>query len=153
MLRQQRPLMSSYTTDMTSVEQSLASGELVAAMAWNASATALKKQNVPVAFMKPKEGMLTWVCGMVMLKDAKHVDLAYDFINARMNPDSGASLINEYGYGSASQAAFKQVPAAKLEELSLPNDPETMLRDTVLTKPIPSNDELAKLFERVKAGG
>jgi spermidine/putrescine transport system substrate-binding protein len=90
---------------------------------------------------------------MVMLKDAKHVDLAYDFINARMNPDSGASLINEYGYGSASQAAFKQVPAAKLEELSLPNDPETMLRDTVLTKPIPSNDELAKLFERVKAGG
>jgi spermidine/putrescine transport system substrate-binding protein len=153
MLRQQRPLMSSYTTDMTSVEQSLASGELVAAMAWNASATALKKQNVPVAFMKPKEGMLTWVCGMVMLKDAKHVDLAYDFINARMNPDSGASLINEYGYGSASQAAFRQVPAAKLEELSLPNDPETMLRDTVLTRPIPSNDELAKLFERVKAGG
>lgn len=153
MLRQQRPLMSSYTTDMTSVEQSLASGELVAAMAWNASATALKKQNVPVAFMKPKEGMLTWVCGMVLLKDARHVDLAYDFINARLNPESGASLINEYGYGSASKAAFAKVPPAKLEELSLPNDPETMLRETVLTRPIPSNDDLAKLFERVKAGG
>lgn len=152
-LRQQRPLVTTYTTDMTSMEQSLASGELVAAMAWNASATALKKQNVPVAFMKPKEGMLTWVCGMVMLKDAKHVDLAYDFINARLAADSGEKLITEYGYGSASQAAFARVPPARLEELQLPNDPETMLKDTVLTRPIPSNDELAKLFERVKAGG
>ena len=58
-LREQRPLLAAYTTDMTSVEQSLASGELVAAMTWNASATALKKQGVPVEFMKPKEGMLT----------------------------------------------------------------------------------------------
>ena len=45
-LREQRPLLRSYTTDMTSVEQSLASGELVAAMTWNASATTLKKQGV-----------------------------------------------------------------------------------------------------------
>ena len=88
-LREQRPLLRSYTTDMTSVEQSLASGELVAAMTWNASATTLKKQGVPVEFMKPKEGMLTWACGFVMLKDAKNVDLAYDFINSRLEADFG----------------------------------------------------------------
>ncbi|TIQ92178.1 extracellular solute-binding protein, partial [Mesorhizobium sp.] len=74
-LREQRPLLSNYTTDMTSVEQALASGQLVAAMTWNASATSLKKQGVPVEFMKPREGMLTWACGFVMLKDAKNVDL------------------------------------------------------------------------------
>lgn len=152
-LREQRPLVRSYTTDMTSVEQSLASGELVAAMTWNASATALKRQGVPVAFMKPKEGMLTWICGMVLLKDAKHVDQAYDFINARLKPESGEKLIEEYGYGSASSAAFARVPKAKLEELSLPADPNIVLKSTVMTRPIPSNDELSKLFERVKAGG
>ena len=64
-LREQRPLLSNYTTDMTSVEQALSSGALVAAMTWNASATTLKKQGVPVEFMKPKEGMLTWSCGFV----------------------------------------------------------------------------------------
>ncbi|TJV18192.1 MAG: extracellular solute-binding protein, partial [Mesorhizobium sp.] len=53
-LREQRPLLSNYTTDMTSVEQALASGQLVAAMTWNASATSLKKQGVPVEFMKPR---------------------------------------------------------------------------------------------------
>src|SRR5437868_11300407 len=87
-LREQRPLLSSYTTDMTSVEQALSSGALVAAMTWNASATALKKQGVPVEFMKPKEGMLTWSCGFVMLKEATILDLAYDFIKSRLETDS-----------------------------------------------------------------
>ncbi|MDX7953829.1 ABC transporter substrate-binding protein [Lichenihabitans sp. Uapishka_5] len=152
-LREQRPLLRGYTTDMTSVEQSLASGELVMAMTWNASATALRKQNVPVTFMKPKEGMLTWACGMVLLKDSKNVDLAYDFINSRLEPASGKSLIEQYGYGSASKAAFDLVPKDKLQELQLPDDPETVLKTTVFTGPMKQSDGLAKMFEKVKAGG
>jgi spermidine/putrescine transport system substrate-binding protein len=152
-LREQRPLLSAYTTDMTSVEQSLASGALAAAMTWNASATALKKQGVPVAFMKPKEGMLTWACGFVILKDSKNLDLAYDFINSRLDPASGKALIEAYGYGASTKAAFDQVTREKLQELSLPNDPETVLKETVFTGPMKQNDDLAKLFERVKAGG
>ena len=152
-LREQRPLLRSYTTDMTSVEQSLASGELVAAMTWNASATTLKKQGVQVEFMKPKEGMLTWACGIVMLKDAKNVDLAYDFINSRLEAESGKELITQYGYGSASSAAFALVPKADLDRLQLPAEPETMLKTTVFTGPMKQNDDLAKMFEKVKAGG
>jgi spermidine/putrescine transport system substrate-binding protein len=152
-LREQRPLLRNYTTDMTSVEQSLASGELVAAMTWNASATTLKKQGVAVEFMKPKEGMLTWACGMVLLKDAGHVDLAYDFINSRLEAESGKQLIEQYGYGSASSAAFAQVPKADLDRLQLPSDPEVMLKSTIFTGPMKQNEDLAKMFEKVKAGG
>jgi len=152
-LREQRPLLSSYTTDMTSVEQSLASGELVAAMTWNASAVALKKQGVPVEFMKPKEGMLTWACGYVLLKDAKNVDLAYDFINSRLEAESGKYLIEAYGYGSSTKTAFDEVPDETLTELQLPADPEVMLKETVFTGPMKQNDDLAKMFEKVKAGG
>ncbi|MGL4962420.1 MAG: ABC transporter substrate-binding protein [Inquilinus sp.] len=152
-LREQRPLLRSYTTDMTSVEQSLASGELIAAMTWNASATTLKKQGVAVEFMKPKEGMLTWACGIVLLKDAKHVDLAYDFINSRLEADSGKELITQYGYGSASSAAFALVPKDELDRLQLPNDPEVALKTTVFTGPMQQNEDLAKMFEKIKAGG
>jgi len=152
-LREQRPLLRSYTTDMTSVEQSLASGELVAAMTWNASATALKKQGVAVEFMKPKEGMLTWSCGMVLLKDAKNVDKAYDFINSRLEAESGKELITQYGYGSASSASFALVPKEDLDRLQLPSDPDVVLKSTVFTGPMKQNDDLAKLFEKVKAGG
>ena len=122
-------------------------------MTWNASATALKKQGVPVEFMKPKEGMLTWACGFVLLKDAKNVDLAYDFINTRLESGSGKYLIESYGYGSASSAAFAAVDKAKLDELSLPSDPEVVLKETVFTGPMKQNDALAKMFEKVKAGG
>jgi spermidine/putrescine transport system substrate-binding protein len=152
-LREQRPLLRSYTTDMTSVEQSLASGELVAAMTWNASATTLKKQGVQVEFMKPKEKMLTWSCGFVLLKDAKNVDLAYDFINSRLDAASGKELITQYGYGSASKAAFDLVPKEELERLQLPADPEAVLKTTVFTGPMKQNEDLAKMFEKVKAGG
>jgi len=152
-LREQRPLLSAYTTDMTSVEQSLASGALVAAMTWNASATALKKQGVPVEFMKPKEGMLTWACGFVMLKDSTNTDLAYDFINSRLEEASGKYLIEAYGYGSSTSTAFAAVPAEELEKLQLPADPDAVLKTTIFTGPMKQNDELAKMFERVKAGG
>jgi spermidine/putrescine transport system substrate-binding protein len=152
-LREQRPLLRGYTTDMTSVEQSLASGELVIAMTWNASATALRKQNVPVTFMKPKEGMLTWACGMVLLKDSKNVDLAYDFMNSRLEPASGKGLIEQYGYGSASKASFDLESKERLKELQLPDDPETVLKTTVFTGPMKQSEGLAKMFEKVKAGG
>ena len=152
-LREQRPLLSSYTTDMTSVEQALSSGALVAAMTWNASATALKKQGVPVEFMKPKEGMLTWSCGFVLLKDAKNIDLAYDFINSRLETASGKYLIESYGYGSSTSSAFAEVPPDELAKLQLPADPEAVLKSTVFTGPMKQNDDLAKMFERVKAGG
>lgn len=152
-LREQRPLLRAYTTDLTSVEQSLASGELVAAMTWNASATTLKRQGVPVEFLRPAEGMLTWACGFVLLKDSPNVDLAYDFINSRLEAASGKYLIEAYGYGSASSAAFAEVDQATLDELSLPSDPEQVLRETVFTGAMPQNDAISQLFERIKAGG
>jgi spermidine/putrescine transport system substrate-binding protein len=152
-LREQRPFLSAYTTDMTSVEQSLSSGALVAAMTWNASATALKKQGVPVEFMHPKEGMLTWTCGFVILKGSPHVDLAYDFINSRLEEAAGKFLIESYGYGSATQTAFAAVPKETLDALQLPADPDAVLKTTIFTGPMKQNDELAKMFERVKAGG
>ncbi|MGD9862889.1 MAG: ABC transporter substrate-binding protein [Pseudodonghicola sp.] len=152
-LREQRPLLTTYTTDMTSIEQSLASGELAAAMTWNASAVALKAQGVPVEFMDPKEGMLTWTCGFVMLKDAQNVDLAYDFINARLDAGSGMHLIEDYGYGASTDSAFAEVAPEKLDELKLPADPQKMLATTIFTGPMKQNDQLAKMFERIKAGG
>jgi spermidine/putrescine transport system substrate-binding protein len=152
-LREQRPLLRSYTTDMTSVEQSLASGELVAAMTWNASAHALRKQDVPVEFMKPKEGMLTWTCGFVLLKNSKNVDLAYDFINSRLEAESGKELINQYSYGSTSSAAFGSLSKEDLERTHLPADPEIMLKSTRFSQPMRQIDDVAKMFEKIKAGG
>jgi spermidine/putrescine transport system substrate-binding protein len=145
--------MRSYSTDVTSVQQALASGEVIAAMTWNDSAVALKKQGVSVEFMKPKEGMLTWTCGFVLMKDAENDDLAYEFMNSRMEPASSKELITQYGYGTANSEAFTLVPKEELDRLQLPADPEIALKTTIFLHPLKQNDELTKLFEKVKAGG
>ncbi|WP_429260571.1 ABC transporter substrate-binding protein [Paraburkholderia sp. GAS334] len=151
-LQEQRPLLRTYTNDMTSVEQALASGELSAAMTWNASEVALKKRGVPVKFMAPKEGMLTWVCGIVLMKNAKQVDKAYDFINARLQPDAGQYLISSYGYGSSSKEAFARMTDKQLNDLSLPRDPEVALKKTVITTAMKNADAASAMFEAVKSG-
>jgi hypothetical protein len=51
--------------------------------------------------MKPKEGMLTWACSPVA--EAKNVDLAYDFINSRLDMKPGKYLIQAM---AARQLAF-----------------------------------------------
>lgn len=103
--------------------------------------------------MTPKEGMLIWVCGFVMIKDTPHADLAYDFINAHLDDASGEYLIENDGYGASNADAMKAGGEAKLKELQLPTDPDTMLKSTVFTPPIRNNDKMTKMFEDVKAGG
>src|SRR3546814_17291669 len=62
------------SNDATTLEQSLASGEVVAAVGWNSSYTALRRQGIPVKYMTPKEGLITWICGVVLMTDSAHVD-------------------------------------------------------------------------------
>ncbi len=153
LLSRQLPLIRLYTTDMTSVEQGLASGEVVAAMTWNSSYVNLKKQGVPVAFMSPKEKMLTWVCGPVILKGARDLDRVYDFLNAMASDEAGMALMRTYGYGTSNQRAFESVPAAERAGMALPQDPEQALRDTVFIRPMQNSGAISAAFQTMKAGG
>ena len=153
MMRRQLPLIRLYTTDMTSVEQSLASGEVVAAMTWNHSYVTLKQQGVPVAFMRPKEKMLTWACGLVILKGASNLDKVYDFLNSMASDETGVALMRTYGYGSADKTAFDSIPAAERAGMALPQDPEHALRDTIFVMPMLNHAAIEAAFETVKAGG
>ncbi|TIN52391.1 MAG: spermidine/putrescine ABC transporter, partial [Mesorhizobium sp.] len=72
---------------------------------------------------------------------------------SRLDADSGKYLIQAYGYGSSLSSAFATVPKAELEKLQLPSDPEVLLKTTIFTGPMKQNDDLAKMFEKVKAGG
>jgi len=126
-MRKQRPLIKVYTDDTTTLEQALASGELVAAMTWNASAVTLQGQGVPVKFAKPKEGALTWVCGAMIHKDAPHLDRAHDVIDSMLSTETGKWLIGENGYGHANSKSFDQFTDKKLAELGLSRNPLEIL--------------------------
>ncbi len=64
LIRQQKPLVRFYADDMTSIVQGIASGEIWAALAWDETAVKLAAAGIPVKFMQPKEGVLTWLGGI-----------------------------------------------------------------------------------------
>ena len=154
LMRQQRPLIRMYTDDTTSLEQALASGELVAAMTWNSSAVTLKAQGVPVKFADPKEGALTWVCGTMIHKDAPHLDKAHDLIDAMLSIETGKWLIGENGYGHSNIKSFDQFTADELKELGLSSNPGDILAAGKFQ--IPQSQEfetkMNKEFEQIMAG-
>ena len=154
LLRQQRPLIRLYTDDMTTLEQALASGELVAAMTWNSSPVALKQANVPVKFATPKEGALTWVCGAMIHKDASNLELAHDIVDSLLSVETGHFLINDYGYGHSNRKSFDTVSDERLAELGLTRDPSVVLDAGKYQVPQPE-EFTAKMnneFEEIKAG-
>ncbi|MDH3605061.1 MAG: extracellular solute-binding protein [Candidatus Tectomicrobia bacterium] len=154
LLKQQLPLMRYYWSSVTDIQQSLASGELVAAVAWNDSYTALKSEGVPVKFMKPKEGAMTWVCGFCLMTDAdpKKIDRAYDYIDAYISPESGAWEIRQLGYGCANAKAFDLVSAEELADRGLSSNPDDMLNAGIFQEPMGNEPALQAMFEEVKAG-
>ena len=153
-MREQRKVMRFYWTDQTMAEQGLASGELVASYAWNDAVVRLKEQGLPVAYMNPKEGILTWVCGLMMLKDGPGDEQAkYDLIDAMLAPESGAYVIDAYGYGHSNRKAFDLVSGERLAELGI-SSPEALFKQGVFFQAIPPEirEKYIAMFEEVKAG-
>ena len=48
------------------------SGEVVA-LNWDSGVALLKADGGPIRFMLPKEGVETWACGVILMKDAPHL--------------------------------------------------------------------------------
>ncbi len=157
LLREQLPLLRYYATSMTDVEQSLASGELVAAATWNSSIVTLRGEGHPVAFMKPKEGAMTWVCGLVRttMNDARNdtiIDRAYEVVDSYLSAEAGAYEIVDYGYGHANQRAYEMVTAEQLNERGLSKNPDELLSSGIFQIPMTPEDQIQVMFEEVKAG-
>lgn len=153
-MREQRPLIRVYTDDTTTLEQALASGEMTAAMTWNSSAVLLQSEGVPVKFAKPKEGALTWVCGLMIHKDAPNIDRAYDIIDSLLSVESGKFMINDYGYGHSNAKSFDEFDEATLVSLGLSKTPADILSAGHFQRPMSQDWEtrMNETFEQIKAG-
>jgi spermidine/putrescine transport system substrate-binding protein len=149
----QRPLLRFYTSDMTSLGQAIAAGEVVAAMTWNDAYAALRKQGVPVKYMfNPKEGVSAWVSCLVLNKSAADLDRAYALMDGLLDPDSGAFWVTQYGYGHANHKAYDLVTDEQLETVGLPRDVSSVLSRGIFQSRMRNEDEIVRMFEEVKAG-
>ena len=151
-LRRQRRLLRMYTSDNTSITQSLASGEVVAALGWSTDYANLKAQGVPVRFMNPDEGRMTWICGAAIHAASRHRQMAHEVIDAMISPEGGAFTIRQNSTGVANRKAFGLVEPELLTRLGLDQGTESIFDGGVMQRPQRNADAIAVMFEEVKLG-
>lgn len=151
----QRPLLRFYTNDNTGWQQALASGELVAADSWNDTILFLSQQGIPSMFMTPKEGPMTWTCGIAMTswvtpdKEQK----AYDLIDNFLSVDTGIYWIQNFGMGHSNKNVYAQISEEELTQRGLtPGDIEAYIAAGHFQATIKNEPELQAMYEEVKAG-
>lgn len=72
---------------------------------WDSTAAALGKEDLPIGFVAPKEGALTWMEGVAIPVGAENLDQAYAFINWFLTPEAGAMYTNATSINSTAVGA------------------------------------------------
>lgn len=151
-LRSVNPNVRSYWNDPAEMAQIMASGEVLVAWSWNDGVAALRGDNFDVGFERaPKEGISTWFCGMVNMKDGPGSDeKAHDFVASWIRPAAAAGVMAELGYGSSNVKGMAAIDPAALETAGLGEITVPVLAQT------PNSTQLRERqldeFERIKSG-
>ncbi len=154
-LRQVHKNVRLYWTDSTDINQAFAGNEVDLAWGWNETYISLRKDGVPIAMNRDtKEGISTWVCGYVLMKDAPgNVDKAYDFLSAVNAKDVSNYMVTTYGYGHGNGAGMAAVDPAVLKAGGF-DDIDKFVDKTLFQQPVPPDLKTRMIdeFEKIKAG-
>lgn len=120
-LKIQKKLLMCYTSDQVIVQ--LASGDSLLAHAFSGDVYQAKKDKPEIAYYIPEEGASLWTDCFCILKDAKHVDNAYRWINFLLEPEIAAANANFTRYASPNEKAYPLIDAQMRDDKNLyPND-------------------------------
>ncbi|GAB6906085.1 PotD [Desulfosarcina cetonica] len=100
-------LVKNYWTNGDALLQSMRSGEVYVAMAWDNGGWKLHAENSDIDFVAPKSGALGWIDTFAIPAKAKNVSAAYKWINFMLKPENAAVFTNAEKYGTASAGAIE----------------------------------------------
>ena len=100
-------LVKTYWANGDALLQSMRSGEVNVAMAWDNGGWKLNAENPDIDFIAPKSGALGWIDTFTIPAKAKNVEGAYKWINFMMRPENAAVFTNAEKYGTASAGAIE----------------------------------------------
>ena len=107
-----KPFVKNYWANGDALLQSMRSGEVHVAMAWDGGGWKLHAENPNIDFMAPKSGALGWIDTFAIPAKAKNVEGAYKWINFILRPENAAVFTNLEKYGTASDGAVKFLDAS-----------------------------------------
>ena len=144
-----------YWLDNTELSQAMAGGEVDLAWAWNDAAVQMSAEGHPIAIKRDtEEGLSTWVCGYVHLKDAPgSADKVYDFLSAANAPEVADYIVSEWGYGHGNAKGMAEIDPEVLAETGY-GDVNAFVDKTLFQSPLPPElkQKMIAEFEKIKAG-
>jgi spermidine/putrescine-binding protein len=153
LMTKQRDLVRFYWNDSTELVQAFAAGEVVVSFCWAGTMNELRKQDFPITWANPKEGLISFNCGLARSNQTRDEAAVYDFLNASMAAEAGKYMIETFAYGAANRKSFAMVDPALLKQLNL-STPEESLAGSHAYQFVPH--ELKQLhinkFDEIKAG-
>ncbi|MBR3180698.1 spermidine/putrescine ABC transporter substrate-binding protein [Candidatus Saccharibacteria bacterium] len=102
--------------DSDSPKSFFITGEVDVGLIWNAEAILAQDENPNLKISYPAEGFTLSMDNYAIVKNAKNVDAAYDFINFLLRDDICKRIIDEYPYISTNKN-IKTVPDNELNEI------------------------------------
>ncbi|MQA74519.1 MAG: extracellular solute-binding protein [Solirubrobacterales bacterium] len=104
------------------------SGEAVIADGGRGTAQAMIDDGLPVKWIAPEEGALSWVCGLAITSHAQNLDAAYKLINYYASPEAQA-ISAKLGYVAMNPDALELLPK-RYHESADPRNLETAIPET-----------------------
>ena len=107
-----KDFVKNYWTNGDNLLQSMRSGEVHVAMAWDQGGWKMNVENPNIDFVAPRSGALGWIDTFAIPAKAKNVDAAYKWINFMLRPENAAVFTNSEKYGTASAGAIPLLDAS-----------------------------------------
>jgi len=106
-----KPLVKNYWANGDALLESMRSGEVTVAMAWDNGGWKLHTDNPAIDFRAPKAGALGWIDTFAIPSKAKNVEAAYKWINFMMKPEHAGYFTTQEKVATASIDANAHVSA------------------------------------------
>jgi spermidine/putrescine transport system substrate-binding protein len=103
--------VKNYWANGDALLQSMRSGEVHVAMAWDNGGWKLHAENPNIDFVAPRSGALGWIDTFAIPAKAKNVEAAYKWIKFMLKPENAAFFTNAEKYGTASKGATQFLDA------------------------------------------
>ena len=144
--------VKNYWTNGDNLLQSVRSGEVHVAMAWDNGGWKLHAENPNIDFVAPRSGALGWIDTFAIPAKAKNVEAAYKWINFMLKPENAAFFTNAEKVGTASKGAT-QFLNAEIKDNFERTFPLAAIANVKWYPPVPAKIEgiEGKILDKVKA--
>ena len=122
----QKPLLRAYLNE--EVRDQVVAGDVLVAQMWATVAQLAIDNSSNLAFSFPVEGFALYADNMCVLRESKHQDLAYEFLNYLLRPSVAAAIATEVRTATANLAARALLPVAQRENPVLYPSPDVLRR-------------------------